>query len=159
MPPTVINLSRKLRIGAPVMVTGPMRQSPLWRHVMSMASLGRAATFARGHSVAADTRTIADCRQFVADRPLLMDLVTAYPDADNADEAGKADPNQRLLSDAEAGRIEVVVLPRLEQLGFDPADLARTLLRLDNAGVTVVSINDRFCSDASLVNILFPDPQ
>jgi len=75
-------------------------------------------------------------------------------DVDNDD--GSSARRHEILDDAEAGRFEILVVGDLDQISDEPVELARTLIQLDNAGVTVISMTEAFCSDATLTNQFFP---
>jgi len=62
---------------------------------------------------------------------------------------------QRLLDDAEAGRITVLVVADLPRLSRDQIQLVRLLDQLQGLGVRVLSIGDGFCTDPELSRTLF----
>lgn len=62
-----------------------------------------------------------------------------------------------ILSDAQAGRFEILIVGNLDQLSADAVELSRLLIQFDDAGVLVISLAEGFCTDASLTQILFPN--
>ena len=55
---------------------------------------------------------------------------------------------KRLLADAEAGKLTVVIVRDLGRFSRDPATLVMLLLTLEDLGMVVVAVADEFCSDA-----------
>ena len=69
---------------------------------------------------------------------------------------GSSARRQEILDDAEAGRYEILVVGDLDQISDDAVEISRSLIQLDHAGVIVISFAEQFCSDASIINQLFP---
>ena len=92
----------------------------------------------------------ARCRSFAAALPhqgpvIDIDRHTALAPADDAGAGGMAN----LPGLAATGTFDVLVVHDLEAVSADPVALIQVIVQLDDLGIVVVGVADRFCSDAS----------